>query len=576
MTTPITIESGQSIAGQLARSDFVQDWWNLHAACPWATVFQTPTFVNTWYEAYAERFAPVIVSQRDDSGRLRGLFTLAISHDGQRLVAAGAHQAEYQVWLSLASAPDFIGEALSQLHRAFPGAGFSLKYLPPNTPLGNLLDAPPLRSRVRLKRHQRPLMKIDAAEAAASLQKKRYKSRINRLKRDGEVTFERITDAAAFAAVFDDIILQYDFRHAAVNNVAPFREDPCKRPFHLELLRRDPNLLHVTVLKVGENIIAAHVGLIGQQQVHLCITAHSPTYGPYSPGTLLLLFLGKHLGEEGIECLDLTPGGDPWKERFANQHDEVYELNFWNTGSARAIALLSERVYAVAKRGAALVGIRPQSVKSLLRALQGLSRAIGRPASGANRHAPSEMRFFSQPPSAALPARGSDVRKDSVADLLDFAAPDHLDGTQRFFADALRRLEGGEHVYTLVRDGRLRQYVWVNENPQNSLQAPTYGRFQPPEGAALLYDIFADSRSPGAEPLHAPLVRALGDIRAASADRQVLVAVSSGDDTALRGLKELGLRFEFSVSPPSVWERLQVRWKARNASGDGSDDRGAA
>jgi CelD/BcsL family acetyltransferase involved in cellulose biosynthesis len=575
MKKPVTIESGHSTGSQLTRPDFVQDWQRLHAACPWATVFQTPTFVISWYEAYAEYFAPVIVSQRDDTGRLCGLFTLAISRDGQRLVAAGDHQAEYQVWLSLTTESDFIGEVLSQVHRTFPGASFSLKYLPPNTPLDKLLDVPALRSRVRLKRHLRPLMRIDAAEITASLQKKSNKSRINRLKRIGEVTLERITDATVFESVFNEIITQYDFRQTAVNNVAPFREDACKRPFHLELLRRDPNLLHVTVLKVSGNIIAAHIGLLGRQQVHLSIVAHSPTHGPYSPGKLLLLFLGKRLGEEGVQYLDLTPGGDPWKERFANQHDEVYELNFWSNRSARTVALLSEKAYGVAKRGAALFGIRPQNVKSLLRALAGLRRTIRRPASGATQHTPSEMRIFSQPTSAAPLPETPDVHKDSVSDLLDFAPPNRLDGTERFFADALRRLESGEHVYTLVRDGRLRQYVWVTENSKNSLLAPTYGRFRPPEGSALLYDIFTDPDSSSVESLHAPLARALSDVRTASAERQVFVAVPSGN-TALNDVAGLSLHYEFSVTPLSAWERLHARWRARTTSGDGSEDRGAA
>ena len=496
-----------------------------------------------------------------------------VARDERRLVVAGDHQAEYQTWLSLTSAPEFVCETLTRLHAAFPSARLTLKYLPPNAPLDRLLAVSSLQSRLRVRRHRRPLMKIDTAEATASLQKKSNKSRINRLKRIGEVTLERITDAAAFESVFDEIIAQYDFRQAALNNVAPFREDPCKRLFHVELLRRDPSLLHVTALKVAGNIVAAHIGVVSHHQVHLSIVAHSPTYGPYSPGKLLLLFLGKRLGEEGIHYLDLTPGGDPWKERFADQHDEVHELDIWRGRAARHVALSGERAYAAAKYAAALVGIQPRNVKSLLRTVAELTRAILRTVSGSARHTRREIRLFSQPPGASPLPIASDVRKDSVSDLLDFTPPDRLDGTERFFADALHRLENGEHVYTLVRNGRLRQYAWVNEDPKNASPAATYGRFQPPEGSALLYDVYADPRPPANEPFHAPLARALGDIRTAAADRPVFVALPA-DSTALHDMKAWGLRHEFSASPPSAWERLRTRWKTGAASGAGDDDRG--
>ena len=48
--------------------------------------------------------------------------------------------------------------------------------------------------------------------------------------------------------------MQYDFRQAAINNIAPFMCDPYKKDFHIDLMSKHPELLHVTITKLNEEI----------------------------------------------------------------------------------------------------------------------------------------------------------------------------------------------------------------------------------------------------------------------------------------------------------------------------------
>ena len=66
--------------------------------------------------------------------------------------------------------------------------------------------------------------------------------------------------------------------------------------------------------------------MIRKSEVQLCLIAHNPAWERFSPGKLHIRFLAKLLAEEGYERIDLTPGGEEYKERFANDADTVYTL----------------------------------------------------------------------------------------------------------------------------------------------------------------------------------------------------------------------------------------------------------
>ena len=76
---------GDQAVTQLANKAFLERWQNLYENCPWATAFQSPGFVTTWFRVYGERFSPVILSDSSAEGQMNGLLMLGLSNDLPRL-----------------------------------------------------------------------------------------------------------------------------------------------------------------------------------------------------------------------------------------------------------------------------------------------------------------------------------------------------------------------------------------------------------------------------------------------------------------------------------------------------------
>ncbi|NQT53539.1 GNAT family N-acetyltransferase, partial [bacterium] len=337
-------------AARLRDPSFRESWAALHARCPWATGFQSPGFGLAWYDSYAEAFTPMLLASRSADGSLAGLLALAEEKATGRLVVAGDRQAEYRGWLAEPDDADaFIQAALA----ALAGRSLFFGYLPPGTPTGWVTEEP-ARSVCELEAHPRPLMRLGDPDAIArSLRKKSNRSRLNRLARIGEVRLEQITDPAAFAPLLDELAALYDLRQGAAYNKVAFRDDPHKRAFHVRL-HAEPGLLHATVLWAGDQLAAAHVGVRSGPEVHLGIIAHSPRLAMHSPGKLLLLLLAERLGSEGVETLDITPGGAEYKERFANDHDQVHLLAVHGTPRQRTMHRVVRGLERTARRALAL------------------------------------------------------------------------------------------------------------------------------------------------------------------------------------------------------------------------------
>lgn len=338
-------------------------WLSLLDACPWGTGFQHPDFVFPWYRLYLDRFLPVLVLAHAADGRLAGLLPLAREVRSGIVRGAGDKQAEYQVWLAdPKDGDDFIDRAVPALRAALPGTDLHLKYLPSGTPLAWCTDVPTCALRV----HRRPLMHAEYAVMTKQRNKKNHRQNFNRLSRMGPVVFERVVDQRRFAEILGDICIQYDDRQEALYGHRPFNQDPTKQTFLLELQRS--GLLHTSLLTVGGSIAAAHIGLLSHgRAIHLGINTHAPAFAAHSPGQLLLAMLGVHMVDDTTCLLDLTPGGDPYKEHFATGHDLAFELSAY-AGARRRLSteLIAGATYCV-KSGLRALGYRPGSVLGALR-----------------------------------------------------------------------------------------------------------------------------------------------------------------------------------------------------------------
>jgi len=460
--------TGDAALAHIGAQTFVTAWRALHAVCPWATACQDPDFVLPWYGLYGALFVPVVVLQETADGALVGLLPLALDDKAQRLTGAGERHAEYQSWLQPPDAgASFITGALRTVREHLPRADLALRYLPAGTPLSWLEawrnDASDARRWVTLRSVRRPLMQIDPVAMHRQRNKKNHRQNVNRLSRLGAVRFEQVVEHAHFLRVIDAICDQYDFRQAALYREKPFTLDVAKKRFYIALHRQ--GLLHVTILTVDGAIAASHIGLLSAgRAVHLGINTYHPATSAHSPGNLLLAMLGVHLAAQQMPLLDLTPGGDGYKEHFATAHDHVSTLTIHRDLRSFLLTAARQRLIDAARTLATRAGWRHHDVLAIVHGIRpqrwasiaaGWLRRCARPAVVSRT---LQSASFREAAAALLPSR------DSLPDVLQFDANDAAMGYCAFLNTVMKRMERSDHFYSLVHGNRLGLFCWATGN----------------------------------------------------------------------------------------------------------------
>jgi CelD/BcsL family acetyltransferase involved in cellulose biosynthesis len=550
MHTPSAIMlRGAEADAALHDPDFIARWQALLPRCPYATVFQRPEFVRPWYSTYRREWEPILLVAREASGDLAGFWPLAWNEDRQALTHAGAHQAEYHAWLAAAGREaSFLEGAWGQLRRNLPFTRLSFDYLP-NTGLADLLRA--TLGTVAIRRQRRPLLKLDPAAIQASFSKKSNKSRFNRLKRLGTLEFRRVVDLDEFERVFDELIDFYDFRQGATYRVTPFRKDLLKRHFHLRLFTAAPERVLLTVTYLAGRPIAAYWGLASEEQTHLGMLIHSPFLAEHSPGKVHLMQLSEYLLQLGMRRIDLTPGGDAWKERFANEHDEVASAVLhvsrwqWRIAASRALAIRG------AKRILPITGVTPHRARSALIQLRRATPfALLRRARTWIWDRRAIRVYRADRPLALRHDEDPRVRRNSLADLMLFQASDSSPTRDEFLSAALTRLEQGESAWTVRLEGRLAHCGWTAAVSEWRMMEGDQVLRLPP-GSVVLHDVYSASE-PGTQNSYGIAIGHM--LRAAFADEtrcQAYVLLPAEDRSSRRAIEAMGLRHEGSF----YWQR---------------------
>lgn len=489
---PVDILIGKSAHQVLDDVQFMSAWQRLYTRSQHATVFQSPTFVSVWYQTYRVNWEPVIVRSVDSKGEMVGLWLLAYSPKQQELVHAGGHQAEYQVWLTLPGADAiFLESAWLALKHQLSFETLRFKYLPAIAIVDALRNVAALNGCLTVRTHIRPLMTIDLADIKSSFAKKSNKSRFNRLKKLGVIEFRRLSEPDEVEAVFDEFIDCYDFRQGAINHVTPFREDPLKREFHVNLFAASLEETYFTVTYLNGRAIAGFWGATHRQIVHLGMLVYSPFFAAHSPGKLHIMQLCERLFEDGKTVLDLTPGGDPWKERFANSHDEVAELIFYRSKPARRRADFIQGGRQWAKRWLARVGVQPANLQRVLMSMRSSQPTAILRKVRSQVYVNREYRVYRG--DRAFGARfASDVRVsfNAISDLLCFDPIESWQSRDAFLSSALSRLENGESVYTICINNCLAHYGWMIRGHTKSYSTEVQQSINLPPQSVALYDYY--------------------------------------------------------------------------------------
>jgi hypothetical protein len=426
----------------------------------------------------------VIVEGRDGQGRLTGLLTLARRRPGRLLVGAGDYLAEYQTWIATDDAvASFMWESLRQLEREFPRGRLSLTFLPAATPLGWVAgDAVwPHRIQVKTWPQMGGVIELsDQAHIEASLHKGHNSSRLNHLRRRGEVELETIDSVDGLSTVIDEIAVLGDLRQGAINGNLPFRNNPLLRPLLIEMMER--GLLHVTVLRVGSSIASAHLDVRNTDETLMFLLAHAPSFARDSPGSLHILLLARQLGAEGVARYDLSPGG-AYKTRFATDYRQVHRLTVRFGLADRIVTDLSGRVQGAVIAALSSAGYTPRSALAQVHGIR--VKATGLIAGLSATSAGSDDKVLLRLPHRPNVAATERLALDRLEHLLgyDVGRSDGLSASQ-FLKLALHRLDAGHRVLTRVDGSRLAECWWMCR-----LDPPSADRTEPSTSSAvLLYD----------------------------------------------------------------------------------------
>jgi hypothetical protein len=327
-----------------------------------------------------------------------------------------------------------------------------------------------LRKNAFWVKHSQPVMEINLEHINHELKKKNRKEKINRLKRIGEIKFEKIEDVELLINNLDHLITEYDFRKAAMYGEEYFAMDQHKKELMLKLFQND--LLHVTWLKVSDKIIAANAGVVGKGIVHLQgFDTHSPQYSRYSPGIIRFLMLGLKMHSEGLKEFDLTPGGikKGYKSELATKFYDVYEVII--DDPKRITALRIQK-----KLKSSVINYIPEDIKEktknfidnlklkwkLLRIKKILGSNVYQLRSNRMMEPNGENIKWSKIErnfhySTYSP---SDIKWNSLRDLLKYKEIDIIMSKQRFLFEAMKRIEYGHQVFTLTLNDELISCLW--------------------------------------------------------------------------------------------------------------------
>lgn len=85
--------------------------------------------------------------------------------------------------------------------------------------------------------------------------------------------------------------------------------------------------VHLSTLRIGKKIIAAHLGLVHQGHFYYLMPSYlDDELSKFSPGSVLLYFLIRWSVENKFEVFDLTIGNESYKSSWSNNQSSVHSI----------------------------------------------------------------------------------------------------------------------------------------------------------------------------------------------------------------------------------------------------------
>jgi hypothetical protein len=273
-------------------------------------------------------------------------------------------------------------------------------------------------------------------------------------------------------------------------------DDPNKASFYIER-QNCPDDNHFTVLWSNGRPIAFHFGACDHDTLYLGLSSYDPVESKNSPGTLLLIELGKMLFETGYRYLDLTPGGCQYKQRFANVYQKLVEPKFYFNKKGEIKDVIIHQMKFISKKTLSHVGIDTHRIRDLPINVKLFKRMI-----------PSEVfvgitkllynnrtyllyRLLTETAEISG-VRDTEINVQKYADLLAFTESNPWTTRHDLLSEALKRFSAGETLYSITRKGILVHYRWMTKGGKRHRFREVDLTFNSPSDSVILYDFHTE------------------------------------------------------------------------------------
>lgn len=548
----VNLVSDHNAYDLLNDEQFKVQWLSLFDQCDYATVFQHPSFVQTWYETYRLQWKPILVKYQDDDGHLKGLWLLAYSKEKKLLVHAGAHQAEYQVWLAQKDEEvNFITNAWNLLKRNVKFEELHFKYIPCSTLCSILKHIKGSSNCVIEKKYSRPVQELNDA-SLKSLFSKRNKQRMKHLSALGNLEFRRITCSEEFDKIFPELTELYDYRMGAVNGIRPFQDDKFKRQFYSNLLKNNKELFIVSVTNLNGRPIAGGLSGLTKGTVHLYMGMHSPLFNMYSPGITHMLQLSEYLYNNRIGRIDLTPGGDSWKERFATHYDEVAYVTLYRSNVKKAGVEFKHFMKSITKKLLAKIGINTPKIRETFHHHHLKIRTLTSIAKSQKWNYLDLKVELYECQSDSLKCSYTDdsikVIINSLDNLLSFSPDGEIVTKRRFLHLANNLFERGAKSFSVKQGSDLQACAWILPNQSTFKISKSSEPVILPENGTVIFNFYVSSQLARKNECEKVICKILSAIKNATEDKFLYAFIESKNTKAITALQTADFRYLDSYS----------------------------
>jgi len=491
----IKILSKEDTLKIISDEEFISTWKYLAENTNHCTLIQEYGFVVSWYKSYLDKYQPMMVLGYDEEENVVGILPLAIAHDTGNISHAGADQAEYHGWICLKEYEEaFLIQTLISIKKEFNTAQWKWGWMPPEVNI-DWFASKILRENgiyINSITSESPLHNLENLEKLKRLNKnKSNKLKMNRLKRRGELKIERVRDRDYAEKLLEVVIAQYNFRQLSLYNHIPFQLDKNKRVWHLNQMDIIPENTHFTVLWHGDELLACNIGCCTTDKVLLGLTSYDPTKGVDSPGAIYLIKLLEFMKEEGYKYLDLTPGGDGYKERFSNEHVRLVEpsicfnqycqIKDYTSTSLRN--LLKKRFSA--RDLASIQSLTQKSIPALFKSIVPKEKDDTSPY----------FVYRGKMEEIVQKDNISPLRLQQYEDLLLFQDKERMLTPKEVAYTAMKKFERGDRLYTMVSDTELIAFVWIANSGKKHWHPQLEEKINNTENSAFIYDFYISDKA---------------------------------------------------------------------------------